>query len=212
MTTSAKVLGAVSSRPIARTRRGPPGRSRARASRPTGRAFRSNGRCRQSRSGRASCRRSRVRWTTPARPVPGRDVGCRLVGPRNNSIAVAITYSATASALAPVAGMTRCRARACGNVDVVQSDAEPPHDIQLRRTRAASHRRACGCARSARRQLNCTCKSCRTVDQCSVVKTSKPAPSDSHRRFIHEFADDDHGVNSVWPGLTREKRTGCSPS
>ena len=41
-----------------------------------------------------------------------------------------ITYSATARALAPVAGTTAMRARAGGQVDIVQAHAQPAHRPQ----------------------------------------------------------------------------------
>jgi hypothetical protein len=45
-------------------------------------------------------------------------------------MALAITYSATLSALAPVAGITfGCRGLAARHVDVVQPHAEPAHHL-----------------------------------------------------------------------------------
>ncbi len=47
-----------------------------------------------------------------------------------------MTYSATASAFAPVAGMTSMPARfARQHIDVVEPDAEASHDLQPRRRR-----------------------------------------------------------------------------
>ena len=68
---------------------------------------RSAGRCRRSRRRPASCRRSRDRSTArPAATCRRRPRRSTRYAPRSSSIAVPITYSATASALAPVAGMT----------------------------------------------------------------------------------------------------------
>ena len=93
--------------------------------------------------------------------------------PRSSSIAVPITYSATATVLAPVAGNHRDAARrAGGDVDVVEAHAEAPDDPQrAARPRAA---RASTCVRlrtiSASASASRAFSSVAPVDQVPVVE------------------------------------------
>ena len=145
----------------------------------------------------ASCPPARARWTARTRPLcPPRPHRVLAYAPRSSINAAAITYSATASALAPVAGMTSMpRDLQAEDVDVVEPDAQPADDFNSAPRRGA-RRSTCVLLRTINASASVSWRL--SLSRCSPRSaseaTSRIGPQRRDRCRLHELADDDRAI------------------
>ena len=150
--------------------------------------------------------------------------------PRSRTIATPITYSATASALAPVAGMT-AMSRAAQAATSMLSSPTPSRPTTRRRGAAASSS-TLTCVRlrtiSASASMSFALSSSRRSTRSAVVLGGVVRGERGDRRLVHELADHDaHGYgpqvanrlsmsanalnSSALPNGSRKNIVACSP-